>query len=82
MIEGDSLDDIKLTREAGEAVGWYTITFDKLSTNGNYNITYRDGMFFIISEPDPEWKRHAIRSAGSTARTSLKADSSWTWSGG
>ena len=47
MIEGDSLDDIKLTREAGEAVGWYTITFDKLSTNGNYNITYRDGMFFI-----------------------------------
>ena len=46
MIEGDSLDDIKLTREAGEAVGWYTITFDKLSTNGNYNITYRDGMFF------------------------------------
>ena len=54
LIAGDTLDGIVLTREPGEAVGLYTISFAQESSNVNYDVAYVDGMFFIISEPDPQ----------------------------
>ena len=56
---GDDTVDYKLSREAGEAVGKYTITASGKAEQGNYSVTYVAGTLTITSQSidpgtDPE----------------------------
>ena len=52
IVEGESLNDVTISREAGETVGTYTITVGvDESTNPNYNITLQNATFTLSPKP-------------------------------